>query len=304
MTVKRTRRTSSVKTFFSRAVLMLLVAGFMATTAQAQEEYKKTFNSALETAKAGQAALKAGNNGTALQKFTESYKQFISTAPQARQAGDTDVAQKSNYLAAQLAYKAGLIATRQDNGEAALDHFEAGIQAYPDYMKNYLGRASAFKKMGRIEEAMDAFAETMTKAEAANDRKTVRTAESAIRDNYLYLASSTLTEGGARPSRSAAQKAIGYLEKLDERLGHDADSYYYMAVAHEALGNMNEAMSFADQALAEDPSRSDAARIHLIVGEMHMQQGNMSEARAHLEQARYGDAKARAEALLEQVGTQ
>ncbi|NBC16978.1 MAG: tetratricopeptide repeat protein [Bacteroidetes bacterium] len=291
-------------TFLSRALFLLLVAGLTATTVQAQEAYKKSFNSALETAKAGQAALKSGDNGSALQNFTASYKQFIEVAPQAQQAGDGDVAQKSNYLAAQLAYKAGLIATKQNNADAALNHFEAGIQAYPDFMKNYLGRASALKKAGQMEAAMNAFAEVMEKAEAANDRKSLRTAESAIRDNYLYLASSTLTQGGSRPSRSAAQKAIGYLEKLDERLGHDADSYYYMAVAHEAMGNMNEAMEFADLALAEDPSRSDAARIHLIVGEMHMQQGNMSEARAHLEQARYGDARARAEALLEQVGTQ
>lgn len=282
--------------FVTRAlqVLMLavLVAGASVTTAYAQDdqEYKKAYNAGLE-------AYKAKN-------LDGAYDAWTRAATLAQQAGDTEIAGKANYYVAQLDYKRGLAAIKAEQFAKALEHFEDGAERYPDYAKNYLGRGLALKKLNRTEEAMDAFAQTMEVSERVNDRKTGRSAEDAIRDNYLYLASSKLTESGARATRSAAEQAIAHLNKLDERLGLQADGFYYMAVAYEALGNVEQTTSFAAKALAENPSRSDSARIHLLLGELYMQQGDFAQAREHLNQATYGDAKARAEALLGQLGTQ
>lgn len=283
--------------FMNRLTKALLLAmvfvglSSQAAIAQDDQEYKRAYNAGLE-------AYKAKN-------IDEAYTQWSRSATLAQQAGDSEIARKSNYYVAQIDYKRGLSGIQSEDFSGALESFQAGIDRYPDYAKNYLGRGLALKKLGRTDEAMDAFAETMEVGQRVNDRETARKAEDAIRENYLYLASSTLTQSGARPTTTAADRAIAYLNELGERLEHDASSYYYMAVAYEAKNNLEQLVNYANQALAANPSRADAARIHLLLGEMYLNQGNISESRNHLQQAAYGDAKARAEALLDQIaGTQ
>lgn len=274
----------------TQALLLAFFFTVVGVQAAQAQDYKVEYNDGLE-------AYKAKN-------LDQAYTHWEKAATLARQAGDTEIADKANYYVAQLDYKRGLSAINSDNYDAALQHFNKGIERRPSYSKNYLGKGLALKKLNRTDEAMATFVETVEVANTENDRKTARSAEDAIRDNYLFLASSTLTRSGGRASRADAQTAINYLNKLEEYLEANADSYYYYAVAYEALGDVAKTMEFAQKALDANPSRGDAARIHLLVGELQLQQGNIGEARSHLQQAAYGDSKARAEALLGQLGTQ
>lgn len=294
MTVTHNSLSAPILKLLAKALLLAVVfVGFSSHAALAQDdqEYKRAYNAGLE-------AYKAKNN-------TEAYTQWSRAATLAQQAGDADIARKASYYVTQLDYKNGLSAINSEDFDGALDSFQKGIDRYPDYAKNYLGRGLALKKLGQTEEAMDAFVQTMEVGQRVNDRETARKAEDAIRENYLYLASSTLSANGVRPTSSAADQAIGYLNQLAERLEHDASSLYYMAVAYDAKGDSDQLISYANQALEARPSRSDAALIHLLLGEMYLNQGNISESRNHLQQATFGNAKARAEALLGQIaGTQ
>ena len=291
MTVNR-NSSHLAKRLAQALLLALFLVGLGVNPAQAQDdqEYKREYNAGLE-------AYKAKN-------LDKAYTHWEKAARLAKGV-DAEVARKANYYVTQLDYKRGLKAINSEQYDAALTHFEKGIERDPTYAKNYLGKGLALKKLNRTDEAMATFVETKEVALKGNDRKTARNAEDAIRDNYLYLASSTLTRNGARATQTDARAAIGYLNKLEEYLEHDADSFYYMAVAYEALGDVAKTNEFAQKALDQNPNRGDSARIHLLLGELHLQQGNVARARMHLEQAQYGDSKARAEALLGKTdGTQ
>lgn len=284
--------------------LFFMLLGLMATTALAQEsdgqDHKRAFNAALETAKEGQQAQKGGDLATAEQKYAEAYEAFAETAGEAEASEDAQVARKANHIAAQLAYKAGLIATNQENYEEALGHFQNGASYAPTYAKTYLGRASALKKLDRMEDAMAAYAEAVEVGRANGDYETAQKAEQAIRDNYIYLASSTLS--GENVSASAADEAIGYIEQMQEYVEADADAYFYLAAAHNTKGNYARAIELADTALEmHTGSKSDAAKIYFIRGEALMKQGNNRDAIASFENASYGEYEASAQHYIDQL---
>ena len=290
--------------FQALAFALLLIGVVPAAHAQEDQAYKETFNQALSVAKEGQSAQNAQNYAEAADQYAAAYQQFREAASAAEQAGDNNVSQRATSFATQLAYRAGLVATRTENYQQALDHFQAGIDVDPNYAKNYLGRGKAYQDMNQVDQAIEAFAQAVEVGNESGDAQTAQTAADAIRSQYHYLASSRLGASSGAPSSADAQQALDYLSALQEYVDPTADTYYYMAVAHEALGQHDQAISEAEQAIElHRGSRTDAAKIYLIKGEALMKQGNNAEARQAFQNATYGEYKQRAEHYLEQLGT-
>ncbi len=105
-------------------LIAFLLAGMNATSALAQD-YKKVYNEAL-------AAATAKNYTLARAKFAEA-------APMAQSAGDSEIAKKSKYVAAQIDYKLGNSALKAENFDQALKHYKAGAAMYTAYIKNQYG---------------------------------------------------------------------------------------------------------------------------------------------------------------------
>ena len=282
MTGSRTHRMLSALGAFALA-LFLAVPAF-------GQEYKEAYNAAL-------AAAKANSLPEALQKFTLA-------ANGAKAAGDSDVERRSNRVIAQIEYKLGLNATREEDFAAAMTHFDNGISRYPSYSKNYLGRGLALKKLDRIDDAIAAFQQAIEAGTAENDHQTARAAESAIREHFVYMASSLLSRNGGKPSQADADAALGHLASLSGFVDADADALYYTAEAFKAKGEFAQAVAAADQALElHRGSRTDKAKIYFVKGESLVGLGDSDGAREAFQNAAVGTYRASAEHYLETLGS-
>jgi len=275
------------------AVLLMALIVCTAATAfgQDDQEYKRVYNAAIEAAKA--------------KNYTEAYRLYTQAATLAEQAGDQDVVTSSNRVLAQLEFALSQRSLKQENYEQALKQAEQGIARNPEYAGNYYSKGLALKNLDRIDEAMDALAKAIEVAEASSDRRIASLAENAIREQFTFLASSALTRNGENIRRSDAEEALAHLAKLEQyNIEPDADVYYYMAEAYAALGNYEQAVAMADQALEiHRGSRTDKAKIYLIKGEALMNQGDATSARAALENALFGQYRQRAQYLLDELGS-
>lgn len=272
-----------------RMLSLLFLVALMAAPATAQD-YKEAYN-------AGLVAAEAKNYTEALRKFTEA-------ASGAEAEGDEDVQSRANKIIGQIEYSFGVRQTRGENYDAALVHFENGITRHPTYAKNYLGKALALKKMERIDDAMATFQQTIEVGNANADRATARKAENAIREHFVFIASSALSRTSTGATRADADEALAALAKVAEYVEADADVMYYTAVAHQAKGETANAIAAADQALElHRGSRTDKAKIYFVKGEALMSSGDAAGARTAFQSAAVGSYRASAEHFLELLGT-
>jgi len=275
---------------FIAALVFAGLIGFGSTTATAQE-YKETYNEARDAAM-------AKDYQTALDKYVEA-------ANGAQAEGDEEVERTARRVIGQLTYILGRGQLQAENFEAALAYFEQGIEYYPSNAQNYLARASALKRLDRMDEAIAAFAQTMEVATAGSDTKTARQAEEAIRGHYIFLASSALSRNGARTGSADADEAMGYIEQLLQYVEADADTYYYTAESQKVKGQFADAIASADQALAiHRGSRTDKAKIYFVKGEALMNSGQIEDAKEAFRNAAYGNYRASAEHYIETLGTE
>lgn len=287
MTVNRTRLMTPMKHLVTALMLVTLLAGVTAAPAFAQDdqEYKREFNAGLE-------AYKAKNPD-------EAYNHWIKASELAKTAGDQEVSDKAMSYVTQLDYARGVEQLKAEKYQEALQHFEKGIEHYPSFGKNFYGKGLALKNLENWDEAVTAYKKAMELA-ASSDRKTRDAAEQAIRDLFIYRASSALATGNGNVSRASAEEAIGHLNAMKEHVELDADAYYYMAEAYKALGQYDEAITAADQGLElHKGSKTDKAKLYFVKGEALMLNGNNELAKSAFEEARYGSFKAPAEHYIE-----
>lgn len=264
--------------------MAVLFAGITAAPASAQD-YKEAYNSGLEAAKA--------------KKYDDAYTHFVKAAQGAKAANDAEVQQRANKIMAQLDYNRGKKLSDAEKYDEALKHFEKGINHLPNFANNYLGKAVALKKLGRDEDAVQAYLDLVKVGEETNSSEAVRQGQNSIRDHFVFKASSALGRN-TDPTRRDAEEALSHLEKLQEHVEADADTYFYMAAAHNALSNYDEAIALADKALElHRGSKSDKAKIFFVKGEALMYSGNVLAAKSAFQEATFGSYKSLAEHYLE-----
>lgn len=281
----------SLKHLTSALLLVALAVGLTPGIASAQE-YKETYNQALEAARA--------------KKLEEAHGLFVKAATQASTAGDNEIAKKANYVAAQIDFNLGKKLNDSENHEEALKHFESGIKLDPSYTNNYLGKAVALKGLDRVDDAIATYQALIEVGQSSGNQEAVNSGQSAIRDHYVFLASSALSRNGENTSRRDAEEALGHLTQLQEALdvSEDPDVQYYMAVAHNVMGDYDRAIELANKALElHRGSKTDKAKIYFVLGEAHMFKGNNAAAREAFSNATYGSYKAPAEHYISTLGT-
>ena len=270
---------------FKPLALLALFFCFLTSPTQAQE-YKEAYNATLEAAKAKD-------------NYPAARDAFARVADLARQEGDMEIANKSANYAATIDYILGNELVKQENFEGALERFNDGIVMYPSYAKNYLGKVVALKKLDRTDEAIQAYEDLIAFGEEHGDTQALRAGEDGIRSHFNALASSALGRR-SEPSASDAREALAHLEELQLRVEPDANTYYYLAVAHNTLGDYEQAIGHADQALEiHRGGRTDAAKIHFVRGEALMYDGNIAAAKESFQNAAYGQYKGPAEHYIE-----
>ena len=273
---------------FFTMLFMAFLVGASSTTVLAQD-YKETFNAAREAAQAKDLK-------TALTKFT-------SAADGAKAAGDKDVEKQARKIISQIEYNLGRGSLQKNDYAGAIKHFDNGSAQYPTNALNYLARASALKKMDRTDDAIAAFAQTIEIANAAQDSKTARQAEDAIRGHYIFMASSAVSRNGARVTAADGEEAMKYLQAMLKYVDADADVLYYTAVSQNAKGEYDNAIMSADQALEmHRGSKTDKAKIYFIKGESLLNSGDIAAAKEAFTNAAYGTYAASAKHYIETLG--
>lgn len=250
--------------------LALLLSGLVSTQVTAQE-YKEDYNTALAAAKA--------------QQFPEARAKFAAAAKGADEAGDNGIARQARSVAAKIDYRLGNAALKNENYDQALSHYQAGTAIFPSYIKNRYGQALAFKKMGRMDEALGAFKEV---SEASGDRKTSLAAAKAIREHFYFHASSAVSR--KNPTALDADRAFTALTSLAEyNLDPDANFHYYQAEAHRIKGNASASAAAADKALAlHNGSKSDKAKIWFVKAQALVSLGDVDAAKVAFTNADFG----------------
>ena len=262
-----------------RTLLLLPLLLLLTVTVEAQE-YKKTFNAA-------RAAALAKDYATAR-------AQYAAAANGADEAGDAEVSRQARYVAAQIDQRLGNAALKADNAESALQHYANGVAIFPDYIKNTYGQGLALKKLGRMDEALEAWSGILDNTQ---DRRTALAAESAIREHFYFQASSAVSKNA--PSASDGDRALAALERSKEYVEPDSDYYYYVAEAQLAKGNNAECVAAANESLAlHRGSRTDAAKIHFTKAEAQLRMGDTDGAKVSFRNAAYGSYKPSAEHYL------
>lgn len=266
------------------ALLAVLIGGLTAAPALAQE-YKEAYNAAIEAAQN--------------QDYAAAHGEFARAAELAEEEGDNEIAQRAARNAAIIDYNLGKQLVENENYEEAVERFNSGIEIFPQYANNYLGKARAMKGLEQSEDVIAAYQELITFGEENDNAEATRQGQTGLRDYYVFLASSALGRR-AEPSAADAREALEYLDELEQHLEPDADTYFYRAVAHNALGNYDEAVALTDQALEmHRGSRTDAAKIHFIRGEALMYSGETAAAKESFQNAAYGSYKSLAEHYIE-----
>jgi len=265
-------------------LLTVFVALLYAAPTFAQE-YKEAYNDAREAAQA--------------RDYDTAYEGFTRAAQLAAEAGDQEVANRANKILAQLDFRNGKALSDAESFEAAIEHFDKGIEHFPTYINNYQGRALALRKLNREEESIAAFMTVIEVGERISDHNAINTAQESIRNFYHFKASAALAQRQT-PTRTDAEEAMGHLATLQEYLDPDADTYFYLATAHSVLGEYDQAVGFADQALEiHRGSRNDKAKIFFVKGEALMYMGQTADAKEAFQNAAFGSYKASAEHYLE-----
>jgi tetratricopeptide (TPR) repeat protein len=279
----------------TQSILTLALIALFSAPAFAQEtetrvvegqEYKMKYNEALEFAKA--------------KNFNGAYAAFEATVPLAEQAGDSEVAERSLKVLAQIDNIRGTQAFKNENFSEALAHHQKGIEHDNGYVPNHYNKAKALQKLDRMEEAMPIFQAVMQ----MDGRKSASAAENAVRDHFVFIASSALNSNNANPSRSDAQRALDSLDEMEGYVEADADVYYYRAEALKVIGDYAKAVEMADMALEmHRGSRTDKAKIYFVKGEAHMLSGSSQDAKDAFSNALFGNYKALAQHYLDELNS-
>lgn len=267
-------------------MLVVLLTGLNFTTARAQDdqEYKRAFNSGLEAARE--------------KNYNAAYEAFTQASTLARQAGDEDVATRARNVLAQIDYARGTAQLKSEQWSDAIGHFDKGIEHDDANAKNYYGKAIALKNLDQWSEALPLYKQAAEVATTAGDRQVAQNAVDAIRGQYIFLASAALSADN--PTRAKATEALEHLSELENQVEIDADALYYRAEAYKVLGQYNEAVAAANQALElHTGSRSDKAKIYFVKGEALMLDGQNDQAKLAFEEAQFGSFRAPAQHYLE-----
>ena len=287
--MNQTLQKNPMKTLIRILMLVVLTTGLNATAAWAQDdqEYKKAYNSGLEAAQA--------------KNYNDAYEAFSRAATLAREAGDADVENRARKIMTQIDYSRGAAALKAESFDTALEHFEAGIANNEAYAKNYYGKALALKNQDNWDGALATFKQAIEIATAEGDRQVAQNARDAIRDQYVFLASTALAGNGDSPTRAGATQALAHLDELETHVPEpDADVFYYRAEAHKVIGDYDQSVASADRALElHNGSRSDKAKIYFVKGEALMLSGQNDAAKLAFEEAQFGNFRAPAQHYLE-----
>ncbi len=236
------------------AASLLVLAGATPALAQQQSEapaYQQEYKAGIEAAKQAQQ-LEETNPAQAAEAYAEAYVILAEAAEMAEAEGATGNANKIRTLAAKLAYQAGMLLHNSGQSEAAIEHFEYGIELAPAFAKNRegLSAAQASLKQGPVVAASQAI-------NSDNPQKALDLLQDAepSPDVYFYRAVAYQALNNPQQAAAAANQA---LEAGGNSATREGRLYLILGEAQIALGNSASARAALQQAQAQGAPQTSA----------------------------------------------
>jgi len=208
--------------------------------------------------------------------------------------GNEQIAQRSKANVPKLYYAMGNSALQQGNFQAALDASNKALALEPNNPKPYYQQGLVYKKMKKMDEALQKFDKAIELAKKANDTVTLNSAKNSAK-NYL------LSAGVDYQQKKEYSKAVDLLKKSLNYDSSFANAYYRLAETYNKMGKSSLALSNGNEALKyEKGSKTDKAKIWFEIGLAEQSMNNKSKACDAFENAAFGSFKASAEYKMEQ----
>ena len=210
-------------------------------------------------------------------------------------SGDDQVRDRSRGVLAQLHFQKGTMLFKRENFVEAEASFDKAIEVNANYAKAYYQKALVHKKNQPedLEGIISWFDQAIAIGEQVNDGGVVRQATASAHAELLFRGAKSIEQG-------QTTRAIELLQMSLEYDDTSADSYYRLAEASNKLGNRDNAIRYANQALThESGGNTDKAKIYFELGLAYQAKNDKGNACDALGSASYGSFKAPAEHKME-----
>ena len=213
-------------------------------------------------------------------------------------------------------YREGLDLYRADDLDAALLKYEESLLYGESFAPSGLGRAQVLTRMGRLEDARNAFESAVAMAEAsdASNAADIRTAARRGLEQITEAIDARAAAAQATQQNEAAQATAEKVTRATEMLsgneitmaqatdayalleqarldGYDPDLVaFYYAKALNAMERGADAVPFAETALAASEGQADRSPFYIQLGLAHMGAGNTDQARTAFQAITEGQA--------------
>ncbi len=225
---------------------------------QAQEEAQAA--SAASLYNEGLTELKAKNYAAAFPLMQQAIE-----AADPEDETDAKVIQLAKRNGSIAAYYAGNDERKEDDFEAALEIYNAGIDYAPGFYANYIGRAQALEGKGENAEAIKAYLEAGDVCQKAEKEDKAEKMNSKA-ENMVAVA------WGDDKWDATAEYAKAFLEKSES-----PEVHYYLAYALKEQGNTDDALAHVEKAI-EMASAAKEDRYYMLKAEALEKKGDKEAA--------------------------
>ncbi|RNC85792.1 MAG: hypothetical protein ED557_03180 [Balneola sp.] len=210
-------------------------------------------------------------------------------------SGDTEIRDRARGVLAQLHYQKATMLFKREDFAGADEALNKAIETNANYAKAYYQKGLVHKKTNAndLEGIISWFDRAIAVGEQVNDGGVVRQATESAHAELLFRGSKAIEQG-------QNTSAIDMLTRSLDYNSSSADSYYRLSEASNKLGNRDNAISYASQALNfEQGGNTDKAKIYFELGVAYQAKNDKGQACDALKSASYGSFKAPAEHKME-----
>ncbi len=197
--------------------------------------------------------------------------------------GDTETVVKSKEIMPKLYFAKGNELFKEDKFDEALTNFNLSAELDPNYSRAFWGQGLAYNKLGKNDEMDAAFKKSKELAVAEGDQ--------ALVDRINTTAKKFLQADGV--SKLQAQQwneAIKYFDSSNEYKADEPDTFYYLALAYNALKNWGKATEAAQAGLDLTAAESSdtKAKFYFEMGNAYKGAGDNAKACEAYSNAKFG----------------
>ncbi|MEQ9308683.1 MAG: hypothetical protein RLN90_04460 [Balneolaceae bacterium] len=241
------------------------------------------------------AAYKAFQGNPSIPNLDLAISEFAEARDIGSTSGDSQVQSRSRGILAQLYYQKGTMLFKREDFAGADEALNNAIQTNSNYAKAYYQKGLVHKKDAPedVDGIMNWFDQAITVGNNVNDGTVVRQATESAHAELLFRGSKMIEQG-------QNTSAIEILKMSLEYNSESSDSYYRLAEASNKLGNRDNAIRYANQALSfETGGNTDKAKIFYELGVAHQAKNDKGNACDAFENASYGSFRAPSEHKME-----